>query len=264
MWWARGGAIALAAVSGGCLPRQPVRPPGGWLDRATGRTTPATAGGLALATAVLDVPAPDDYLSRDLWVSAAAANPLRADQTTLLELNGLRVRVVSGLVPAPLQRLLDADDTAVGRTARSAPPGRPKVVPVNGPLPAVAFAVRADLTADPVPATRAAAECGLSITPRPADGGRVLLRCEPQVQHGDRQRWFRPLADGSGFAGQDARPLDAYPSLAWDVVLGPADLLIVGPTPDPTGTLGGAFFRAAAGDQVRQRVLVVRAVGGGK
>jgi hypothetical protein len=85
------------------------------------------------------------------------------------------------------------------------------------------------------------------------------LHCELQVQHGDRQGWLKPSADGTAFAREDHKPLAAYPTLSWEVTVGPSDYLVVGAAEQPADTLGQAFFFAAGDGRQRQRVLVVRA-----
>lgn len=252
-------ALACGLATGCVLPKEVGSRTAGWYDRVRGGTgNPAGAGGLYLQTALLDRAAPDPFLSGDLWSTTAATNPLSAEQSALLELNGVRVRVVGGIPPAQLVSLLSSED-ALSPMARTVRPGTPKVVPVNGPVDAARFAVRRDLKADPSPTELTDVECGLAVTARPADGGRVTLRCAPQVQFGDRQQYLKPTADGTGFARQEQKPLDAYPTLGFEVTVGPGEYLVVGPTADPAGTLGQAFFYATAGDRVRQRVLVVRA-----
>jgi hypothetical protein len=199
-------------------------------------------------------------LSRGLWASAGA--PVPHELAALLAQNGLRVGVLTGMVPGEFDQLITSEHAAISPTHRTLQPNKPKVVPVNGPLGRCSYRVVHDLAADPARVELTGAECGLSVTARPADGGRVTLLCEPQVQHGEKQAWLKPTTDGSGFARRDAKPLEAYPTLAFEVTLGPQDYLVVGPADDPVDTLGQAFFYAAAEDRVRQRVLVIRALRG--
>ena len=251
------GILALVVLMSGCLPRQHAPRTAEFFDRVRGWA--GGGGGTYLQTTLIDVPAPDPYVDRDLWAAAGVGNPLGPEQTALLELNGLRVRVVSGVVPPRFLELVSSEQSTLDPMLRSASADKAKVVPVNGPIPDAAFRVRTDLRADDVKVDVTGAECGLAITATPTADGKVTLRCEPRVQHGDRQAWLRPTADGTGFARAEGKPLNAYPTFAFDVAIGPHDYLIVGPTEAPAETLGELFFRAAVGDRVRQRVLVVRA-----
>ena len=256
--------LLAAALAGGCLSRGDGPRTAAWYDRVRGWTG-ATAGpavpadAMILQTTLLDQPAPDPYLSRDLWTAGTATDPLSAEQSALLELNGLRVRVLNGVLPPKFLELVHSDEATVAPMARSAEAGKAKVVPVNGPLARAAFKVRPTLTAAPAANDLDDVECGLSVTATPTKDGRITLRCDPQVQHGERRTLFRPSADGE-FVRHNQKPLDSYPGFGWDVPLGPMDYLIIGPTERPEGMLGQAFFHTPAGDGVRQRVLVVRAM----
>jgi hypothetical protein len=214
-------------------------------------------GGLVLTARLLDGPAGDAFLATDLW--SAASKPVTHETAALLARNGLRIGVLSGMAPAEFERRIRSDRLALDPRLQTTRPGQAKIVAVQGPLERCTYEVHPDLTADPVRLELDAVECGLSVLPTPADNGRVKLACELQVQHGDKQAWLRPTADGSGFVRQDRKALETYPTLGFTVTLGPGDFLILGPTEDPTHTLGEAFFLTGLGDQVRRRVLVIQA-----
>ncbi len=243
----------LAAACVGCLPKaQSLKPAAVW-DRLRG----ANPDALVVRTALVEAPAGDPALGGDLW--ATAGRPLGHELAALLAHNGLRVGTFSGLMPPDFERLSRAPHATLDATDRSFTPGKPKVVPVNGPLGRLTFRDRADLGAESAPWDLTAAECGVRVTATAAAGGQVTLAVEPQIQHGDKQLFVKPTADGTAFAREDRKALKGYPSLAFDVTLGPKDTLVIGPTPDPAETLGGGFFLSASGDRVRQRVLVIRA-----
>jgi hypothetical protein len=251
------GLIALA----GCVGSDPAPRQANWFDQAREATGAALADGVALRTGLIEASPGDPFLTSDLW--AAVSKPVSHEQSMLLARNGLRVGVLGGLTPARFDALIASDATTKFTTYRSFQPGVPKVVPVNGPLDRAVVRTAADLTADPTEATFTAAECGLSVTARPAAGGRVALVVEPVVQHGDKELFLTAAADGSGFARTDHKPRESYPALRFEATLAPDEYLVVGPTADPAGTLGQLLFVDAAGDRVRQRVLVVRAAAGG-
>lgn len=249
--------IALcAAMTTGCLFQGGESRSAGWLDRIRGQAN-APPDGLVLRTVLIERPAGDPYLNNELWV--AAGQPVPHELSALLARNGLRVGLLSGMVPGEFDRLVTSESATVSPMLRTARPGQPKVIPVNGPLDRCAYQAIHDLAASPAPVELTGAECGVSVTAYPADGGRVRLVCEPQVQHGERQGWLKPTADGTGFLRRDAKPLEAYPTLAWDVTIGPNDYLVVGAASDPSERLGQAFFFNTDENRVRQRVLVIRA-----
>ncbi|HET6572607.1 MAG TPA: hypothetical protein VFG68_03315 [Fimbriiglobus sp.] len=248
--------IFVCAAATGCLFRGSDPRSAGWYDRLRAMT----GSGLAIRTVLIERPAGDPFLGRGLW--ASAGTPLPHEQSALLARNGLRVGVLTGMVPGEFEQLITSERATVNPMHRTMQPGKPKVVPVNGPLGRCAYRAFPDLAADAVPVELTAAECGLSVTARPGEGDRVTLFCEPQVQHGDKQAWLKPSADGTEFTRKDGKPLEAFPSLAFEVTLGPRDYLVVGPTDEPDGTLGQAFFYTATTDRARQRVLVIRALRG--
>ncbi len=245
--------VALLAACVGCFPKtERLRPAAVW-DRMRG----ANPDAIVVRTALVEAPVGGTALGDDLW--ATAGRPLRHELATLLAHNGLRVGTFTGVMPGEFERLSHAPSATLDATDRSFGPGKPKVVPVHGPLPRLTFRDRLDLGAEPSPWDLAAAECGFRVTAAAAPGGLVKLTVEPQIQHGDKQLFVKPTADGTAFAREDRKALKAYPTLAFDVTLGPKDTLVIGPTPDPAETLGGGFFLSASGDRVRQRVLVIRA-----
>lgn len=249
--------LAVVAV-GGCVPRQQTIRTAEFFQRMRGWAGIQSGSGVYLQTALIDVPAPNRYLDQELWSAPAVANPVSPEQTALLELNGLRVRVISGVAPPRFLELVTSEHSVLNPMLRSAPPDTPKVIPVNGPLKQAQCRVRTDLKADETELTLTDAECGLRITAQPTENGKITLTCEPQVQHGASQAWIRPTADGTGFMRKEQKAQSGYTTLTWEVTLGAHEYLIVGPSEDPTGTLGELFFYSRTGEQVRQRVLVVR------
>lgn len=225
----------------------------------TARLAPPVADGghrVTLQTRLIEQPAGDEYLTHGLW--KAAADPLSHEHSTRLAVNGLRVGVVSGQLPGELERLASSDSAAVNPMLRTFLAGQPKAVPVNGPLPRCAAAVRADLSGDPAPKTWQAADCGVVVTATPLPDGRLSARIEFQVQHGERTFQYHPNSDGTAFDGRHQRTVEAFPTLAFEVTLRRGDVLLFGATDAPAGTLGQAFFFPPAADRLRQRVLMVQ------
>ena len=211
---------------------------------------------LVYHTRLIDQPAGSAYLNTGLWNDAT--NPLDHEQTTLLALNGLRVGVFGSQPPMELERLASSEASVLSPMLRSAAVGRPRVIPVNGPLESCTLGTRITLTAEAKPRKYELAECGLTVTSTPLPGDKLKVRGEFQIQHGERQPWLRPTSDGSGFARTDQRSSETYPELAFEVTLSRSDLLVVGATDDPTEKLGQAFFFANSVDRIRQRVLLVQ------
>jgi hypothetical protein len=253
--WCSGILLLLA----GCLPRQESTRTAEFLDRVRGWTGIGSAPGIYLQTGLIERPAPDPYLDRELWSAPGVMNPLEPEQTALLELNGFQVRVIRGVPPPRFLEYISSEQSLIQPMLRAAPANTPKVIPINGPLDRVQLRVRPDLKADDSEEEYATVDCGIKVLARPASGGKVTLKCEPQFQHGQRQSWLRPSDDGTKFMRKEQKPLVAYSNFAWETTLGPHDYLLVGMIEDADGTLGQAFFQVTMPHQLRHRVLVIRA-----
>jgi hypothetical protein len=253
--WAGGAAVVVALAAVGCfsLPKETAA---SWFDRygVFGGSAPP-ASKVFLQTTLIDQPAGDPYLTHDLWLTTG--KPLAPDRAALLAENGIRVGLIDGNPPPEFLRLVTSELHTVRPTQLTCTPGDSKVVPVNGPVARAEFGVAAEIGTARTVFDLPAAECGLAVTPTAADGGRVKLAFEPRIQHGAKQGWLRPTADGTGFAWRDGKPIEAFAKLGGEVTLGPKDYLLVGPTELPLGKLGGAFF--VNPDAGRMRVLVIRA-----
>lgn len=258
-WMAGGWSSLFVLLLVGCLPRQESTRTAEFLDRVRGWTGLGSGPGIYLQTGLIERPAPDPYLDRELWSAPGVISPLEPEQTALLELNGLQVRVIRGVPPPRFLEYISSEQSLIQPMLRSAPPNTPKVIPINGPLETVQFRVRTDLKADDADVEFSAVECGLKVLARPAPGGKVTLQCEPQLQHGDRQTWLRPSEDGTQFTRKEQKPLVAYASFGWEATLGPHDYLLVGMIDEAAGTLGEAFFQVNGPNQIRHRVLVIHA-----
>ena len=256
MWprWlcAVGCGLALAPV--GCFWLKHTVPP-----QVAGRAAPSEvpADGMervAYDTRLIEQPVGDSYLSRRLW--SDATDPLPHQLSALLATNGLKVGLLSGTMPSEFDKLSTGEGTAITPTLRRGLVGKPKLIPVNGPLDRYSAEVSDAFTADPRKLVWEAAECGVVAVGTPESNGRVTVRCQFHLQHGDKRARWTPTDDG-GFDRTDDRPRETFPSFEFEVTLDPSDALVIGPTAKPDGTVGGAYFFTA--DHARQRVLVIRA-----
>jgi hypothetical protein len=206
---------------------------------------------------LIEQPVGDPFLNRDLW---AAGWPAAGGQTrALLAENGLRAAVLGGNLPPRFQALLDSEPDTVNPHGLTFATRKDAVIPTAGPIDRCEYEVRTGLGGKPERVELREARCGVLVRPEATPDGRVRVWCEPQVQHGERQEWLRPTADGTQFVVQGEVPLEKYPALGFDVALGPNDYLLIGWDADRDGTLGAAMFAVEAGGRPRQRVLVVRA-----
>lgn len=244
--------LALAPVGCFWLPRPAPPPAVVRLSPAVGE--PNAGPEVAFDTRLVEQPFADDYLDRGLWTELS--DPLPHHLTALLAANGLRVGVIAGTPSAEFERLATGEGTAVSPTLRRTAAGKPKAIPVNGPLDQCTAEVTPALTEDARTLDLKAVECGVIATGTPTPAGKVTVRCQFHLQHGGKRAWWTPTADG-GFDRTEGRTPEAFPTLTFEVDLDPADTLVVGPSRSTDDTLGAAYFHSA--DGVKQRVLVIRA-----
>lgn len=258
--------VLVCAAAAGCLPRAggplvALRPPP-TQDPAAARQPksplpPAQVPGLYVESVLLERPVGDPLLDRDLWADAAAQLP--AHTAALLAENGLRVAVLGGTLPPAFQKALESEADTVNPHGLTFANRTDAVIPTAGPTDPCEFSVLPELGAERRKRKLKAASGGLLVRPERCPDGRVKVCCEPQVQHGDRQEFFRPTADATGFTVQGEVPLERYPTLGFEVTLGPNDYLIVGWPAEAAETLGSVLFAVEASGRPRQRVLVIRA-----
>ncbi|MFO0802972.1 MAG: hypothetical protein U0791_07590 [Gemmataceae bacterium] len=236
------------------------RPVGGFGNAFGNVLDLESAPGLHAESVLFERPLGDPLLNRDIWTRDAAAIP--AQTRVLLEENGLRVAVIGGNLPPEFLRMLESGEGAVSPQAHTFGSREETVVPTVGPVESCQFCVRADLVGEPETKKLTAVHGGFSIRPQLADDGRVKVRVEPQVQHGERQDYIRPASDATGFTLQSEVPHERYASLGFDVSLDPGDYLVIGwPATDEgdSRSLGSTLFCVDAKGEPRQRVLVIRA-----
>ena len=219
---------------------------------------PLQPEGVIVDSVLVEQPLGDLFLDRELWADALPVG--QPETRALFAENGLRAGVITGSIPQKLQALLESESDTVSPQRMTFQLRKEVVVPTSNPADPCRYSVLTDLAGKPRPVELKQARCGVLVRPQALAEGRVKLWCEPQVQHGARQEWFRPNGDGTRFTKEEEVPTEKYSVLGFEVVLGPEDYLLIGWSADEPRTLGEAAFSAdAGGGRQRQRVLVIRA-----
>jgi hypothetical protein len=250
--------VLCAAVAGaGC--KKPLTPAGrpGAPTVAHSLAPAITPDGLFVESVLLERPVGDALLDRDLWAVTVPAGAPEA--RTLLTENGLRAGVLGGNLPQQLQDLLESDADAVDPRGLTFNLRKEAVLPTAGPLDPCKFSLLADLAGEPKAVELKHARCGILLKPQPAGAGRVRVWCEPRIQHGERRDQYRPNEDGTEITKTEEAPLEKFPTLGFEVTLGPEDCLVIGWSADQPDTLGAVLFGVEVDNRPRQRVLVIRA-----
>lgn len=247
--------IAILTPIGGCLP---------WSLTPSAKPSPQgpplsrpAADALFLQTVLIEQPIGDAFLNGELWQMFPSAVP--AATKALLAENGLRAVIVSGTPPEPFVKIIGSELSTVNPQYLTFASRKEDVIATNGPLEACSFKVLNDLAGDPHPMSLKQACCGWRVKPEVTAEGRVKIACEPQVQHGERQDWLRPSADGTQFTLKGEVPLERFSTLAFETTIGPREFLVIGGFAEETESLGAAFYRVESNNRVQQRVLVIRA-----
>jgi hypothetical protein len=257
-WTWRVALLASSLVAGlpACewLPKRPATP----LAKVTPHHDPYSVYDLesefAVITQLIDQPAGSHYLNHPLWTEIR--DPLPHALSTLLAANGLRLGLSTGQPPKELERLGTSESSSIGLTQRSFPRNQPRTISVQvlSDLQNVRL-IRA-LPNEGESAALQSPDCGLVVSVVKSEGERVTVRFQFQIEHGPRQPWLTPTADGTGFARTERRSIINDPAWSWELTLGRRDLLVLGATEDCPGTLGRMMFLTNHEGRRRQRVFL--------
>jgi hypothetical protein len=248
--------LALAAGVAGCCFFGAKEPVGLAFDVRKPPETVLPGEVIYLDVALVDQPAGDDFLDREVW-EAGDEQGVALETKPVLEENGLRVGLVGGLLPARLQALLSSERSCPQPRRLRTEPGRAVPVPV-GPVRSVCtFGLRIDGKERPVELRDAC--CQFQVVPV-VEEGRTRLRFTPQVKHGKTQ--IRPHVarepDGQlRWSVDPQEPTEEFEALRFELAVGPEECVILGTRFDQAGTLGHCCF-VPPGDRPRQHLLVVR------
>jgi hypothetical protein len=260
VFYALAGMLAAAGV--GC--KKPLNltaePANSTIARSLTPMVPAE--GLLVQSVMIEQPVGDAFLDCELW---RAARPVGEPETrALLAENGLRAGILSGTLPQRFQDLIHSDADTVSPSEMSFNTRKEAVIPTAGPVDPCRFELLTDLAGQKRPIEFRGARCGVLVRPRAEGGGRVIVYCEPQIQHGERRDRYRPNEDGTGFVKTEEMPLERFSKVGFDAVLGAGDCLVIGWNAEQTDSLGQALFAVEINNRPRQRVLVIRAYQNGR
>jgi hypothetical protein len=205
---------------------------------------------------LIDQPAGDPFATDRLWT--IARNPLSHETTALLAENGLRVGLVSGVIPPEFTERVAGERYALDPRAIVTRFHEEKILPINGPIATAEVAIVSEIGQPARPETWLEAECGLSATARPGRDGGATVEFQLVAQSGRKQSWLRPNGDRTKFVWDQQKTRTELTGLAWTLTPDRGDFLVIGPTASPAGTLGELFFFDRQIDRARQRFFVVR------
>lgn len=255
MGYGRGLVYALLLILlAGCAESKGVRTTS-WFDRFRRSTGPQGPDVVQMEVALLERPAGDAYINRDLW-SYADEQVVALESKAVLEDNGFRIGQIGGITPAELQTLLLSERSCPKPRRIQLHADKPTQV-VLGPTTTVCQ-FRLERDGLQVPISLEQAQCTLEVVPTLGSNGRVQLRFLPQVQHGTAALLPRPAPDFSGWTFQQERPTERYPGLGWEVTLAPNEYVVIGARLDRPHSLGHQCFVRTDESAPVQRLLIIR------
>lgn len=210
-----------------------------------------------LDVALIERPASDAYLDREVWDSSDEQG-VGLEIKPALEENGLRIGQF-GMLPDKLQTLLASPRTCAEPRRLRGEPGKAISVVLGKPRSKSDFTVR--LAGESKPLALSRTRCEFEVLATPTDDGRIRLRFTPRVKHGDPHMQPRVARDPDGqlrWAVEPTEPAEEFAELRFEVCLTPGEYLAMGTRADQAGTLGHAFFLPEGGHSGRY-LLVLRA-----
>jgi hypothetical protein len=250
-----GWTLALGILAGlsGCAPEQPFAV--NWMQQL-GLQTPSGPDVVQIEMVLLERPLNDRYINEDLW-RQADEQVVPLENKAVLEENGFRVGQLGGLTPGGLQTLLTSRQDGADPRLLFLRAGKTQSLPLGPPRALCRFQI--EQHGWPEEVRLADAQAALELVPSITGDGRLRLRFVPQIEYGQSRLQMNPAEDNSGLLLQQQKPRQAYPALAWEVVLAPNQYLIAGTRMDRPESLGyQCFFRPDENRPV-QRLLVLRA-----
>lgn len=236
---------------------------------------------LGLDVFFIERPIGDPLLGPELWESVDE-NFMSALRRQALKQNGLRIGIVGGHMPLPLETLLGLD----GASSSPVPPaqsadqpgpavdpgftpvekltqgpwgrhlvlrqGNPSKIFAAGPLPECFIL----LDHNGVRGRRfTAARFLYDLRPTALSDSSVQLELHPEIQHGPARIQYE---DALNYSSPVAQAVETFPHLACSATLTPGQMILMTMWPEAEQSLGWHFFTQQDDDTVKQRLIVVR------
>jgi hypothetical protein len=247
------GTGLLAGCAGGEAARTTA-----WRNRLRPPQGPPPSNLVLMEVALIEQPVGDPYVNQQLW-DLADEQVVSLERKPVLQDNGLRIGLMSGMLPPGLQALLTSKRSCANPRRIQRAAGEPTTLMLGLTMPRCRFQLHTSGTTEVVELEQA--QCTLIVTASLTTDGRTRLQLTPQVRHGEAALIPRPAVDRAGTYSwmiQEQRPTETYTDLGWEVSLAPNEYLVVGGRLDRPDTLGRQFFVRGDEPSPVQRLLVIR------
>lgn len=238
---------------------------------------------LGLDVFFIERPVNDQLFGPELWESVDT-NLTDLDLQNALKRNGIRIGIVGGQMPRPLEALLGLDAASADvhpDEAAEAPdvdegPAGPDFTPVQTMMDAprgshliLREGMPSKLAAgEPYPKcfvlidrngvtgrTFQDAHFHFHVTPLTLTGSHVKLELCPEIQHGPARIQYQDVLGGRRPVSQ---AVESFPDLNWSATLTPGQMVLLTMWPEFEESLGWHYFSRQDGEAVKQRLIVIR------
>lgn len=253
--------LAVLAVAGCTLNKSELRRDN-LLTRVGGSGQLIEPKRCALQVGFLTRPLRDEAIDVSLW-NAADEQVLSSETRRALEVNGLRIGVITGALPADVESLLNAPQPAkVERSQVILPDGDHTLLSLGDMVPTATLLLCSGDRAYGKDYQDASGWC--RVTAKQEGSAGVSLRFVPEIHFGPFQRAFGAVPNAGAMAPQrfmvrDGQEEDTLRELAATLVLQPGQIAVLGCRPDRQRSLGTFLFTQPEvnSDRLLQKVLLI-------
>jgi hypothetical protein len=215
-----------------------------------------------LRVAILSRPLRDEAINGALW-SVVDEQSIAPDLRRDLEVNGLRMGLITGELPHEVDSILNAKGPhKVEPSQFEFPDGDHAMIDMVDTTPEVSLLLNREGRAFGKPYTDASGWFRVTANHEGTSG--VSLRFVPEIHHGPIQRAFTALPNASSYSPQqfmqkDGQQEESLRELATTLTLQPGQVAVIGCLPEASRSLGSFLFTQpeANSDRLLQRVLLV-------
>jgi hypothetical protein len=216
----------------------------------------------ALQVAYLTRPLHDPALQVSIW-NVADEQAVAPEVRRALEVNGLRVGLITGALPADVEALLNASGPdKVDRSQVVLPDGDRTLLSLSEPTPTASLLLSSDNRAYGKDYQDASG--WYRVTAQQEGPAGVALRFVPEVHHGPIQHSFGAVPTGGSLVPQrfmvkDGQEEETFRELAATLTVQPGQVAVLGCRSDRLRSLGTFLFTKPElnSDRLLQRVLLV-------
>jgi hypothetical protein len=215
-----------------------------------------------LQVAFLRRPLHDPALEVDLW-NAADELGISSEIRHALEVNGLRIGLITGGLPAAVESILNAPPPDnIDRQQISQPDGDNTLLTLSEQTPLATLLLCRDNRVSGRDYLDASGWCRVTARQEGATG--VSLRFVPEIHHGPIQHAFSGVPTGGSLTPQrfmvkDGQEEETFRELAATLTLQPGQIAVLGCRPEKERSLGTFLFTAPEinSDRLLQKVLLI-------